>query len=231
MVSCFCNDKILESFDSFNSRLNAQCPSCKSLERHRLTAYFLNKHNLSFEKTLHFAPEPQLYKLFSSISKKYICGDMSTEKFKIPNIIKIDITNIPFRKEFDFIYASHILEHIIDDTKAMTEIYNALVENGRFIALVPQKLSLKTTYEDATIVSEEEREKHFGQKDHVRWYGLDFTQRLKDVGFYIKIHYIEGMKEYIDNMICDEKVQLANNEELKKFGFFRSDIIYECIKK
>ena len=230
MVSCFCNNKIIDSFNSFNIRNNAQCPSCKSLERHRFVMFFFNKNNINFEKTLHIAPESQLTNLFTSISKNYICGDINPKRYKIPNIIQLDVTNIHFKNEFDFIFASHILEHIIDDRKAIKEIYNALVVKGRFITLVPQKLTLNTTYEDYSIVSEEDRKIHFGQKDHVRWYGLDFSQRLKDVGFYIKVHYVEGIEQYINNMIYDEKHQLATNEDSKKFRFLQNDIIYECIK-
>lgn len=230
MVSCFCNNEIIDSFNSFNKRNNAQCPSCKSLERHRFVMFFFNKHNINFEKTLHIAPESQLTNLFTSISKNYICGDINPKGYKIPNIIKLDATNIPFKNEFDFIFASHILEHIIDDRKSIKEIYNALVVKGRFITLVPQKFTLNTTYEDDSIVSEEDRKIHFGQKDHVRWYGLDFSQRLKDAGFYIKVHYVEGIKQHINNMIYDEKYQLATNEDSNKFRFSQNDIIYECIK-
>ena len=230
MVSCFCNNKIIESFHPNNKRNNALCPTCKSLERHRFVVFYFDKNKYNFERMLHIAPENQLTKLFKSISKNYVCADIDPSKYKIPNMIKLDVTNIPFKNMFDFIFASHILEHIIDDRKAMKEIYNALVLNGKFITLVPQKLKMKTTYEDNSIVTEGGRLKHFGQKDHVRWYGLDFSQRLKDVGFYIKIHYIEAIEQDINDIICDEKYQLANNNDSKNFGFLDSDIIYECIK-
>ena len=231
MVSCFCNNTIIDSFNSFNGRKHALCVSCNSLERHRFLHLFLQKNNRSYEKTLHIAPEKQLSKLFRSISNQYVCADINPTNFKIPDIIQLDVTNIPFKNEFDLVFASHILEHIIDDRKAIKEIYNALVFNGRFITLIPQKLELKITYEDNSIVSEEDRKIHIGQKDHVRWYGLDFSQRLKDAGFYIKLHYIEGVENYINEMICDEKIQLATQENLKNFGFLQKDIVYECIKK
>ena len=229
MVLCFCNNKIIESFNLFNNRINAQCPNCKSLERHRFVQLFFKEYNLKFEKTFHIAPEKHLVKLFKSISTKYICGDI--EHKNIDSFIKIDVTNMSFKNEFDLIFASHILEHIIDDRKAMKNIYNALVFNGRFITLVPQKLNLKTTYEDNSIISEKDRLKHFGQKDHVRYYGLDFSQRLKDSGFYIKVHYVEGNEENINNMFYDEKNQIANNQDCINFGFIKNDILYECIKK
>jgi SAM-dependent methyltransferase len=192
---------------------------------------FLQKNNRSYEKTLHIAPEKQLNKIFKSISKQYICGDIDPKRYKIPDVIQLDVTNIPFKNEFDLVFASHILEHIIEDRKAIKEIYNALVFNGRFITLIPQKLELKITYEDHSIVTEKDRIKHFGQKDHVRWYGLDFSQRLKEAGFYIKIYYVEGVEQYINDMIYDEKIQLATKEDLKNFGFLQHDILYECIKK
>jgi predicted SAM-dependent methyltransferase len=229
MVSCFCNNKIIESFQPFNKRTNAQCPTCKSLERHRFVMFYF-KNNYNFERMLHIAPERQLTKLFKSISTNYICGDINPSKYNIPNIMHLDVTNIPFKNMFNLVFCSHVLEHIIDDRKAIKEIYNALVLNGKFITLVPQKLKMKTTYEDNSIVTEEDRIKHFGQKDHVRWYGLDFSQRLKEVGFYVKIHYVEAIEEDILNIICDEKNQLANNKDSKNFGFLDNDIIYECIK-
>ena len=233
MVVCPCNNKVIDTFKPFNKRNNAKCPSCDSLERHRLVIMFFNKYNITFKKTLHIAPEHQLTKLFTSISNEYICGDIDVEKYKKYNlnIINIDITNISFKNEFDCIFASHVLEHIIDDKKAMKEIYDALVFDGRFFALVPQDFNRKDTYEDISIVSEEDRLKHFGQKDHVRWYGLDFSQRLKDAGFYIKVHYTEASTQFINNMIFDEKNQLATNEEAEKYRFSRADIIFECIKK
>jgi len=65
MVSCFCNDKKIQSFNSFKARDNAQCPECKSLERHRLVIFYFKENNKKFEKTLHIAPEKQLVKLFT----------------------------------------------------------------------------------------------------------------------------------------------------------------------
>lgn len=231
MVRCFCNHKEIDLFEPFNKRTNARCTSCKSLERHRFVTFFLTNTNMRFKKLLHIAPEKQLNKLFTSISKEYICGDIDPGRFSIPNIIHLDATNIPFKNEFDCIFASHVLEHIIEDRKAMKEIYHALTKNGRFIALVPQRFSREATYEDSSIVTEEARHLHFGQKDHVRWYGLDFTKRLQEAGFYIKVHYAAGSEPYVINTVCDEKNQIASKDDVITYGFSKSDIIYECIKK
>ena len=189
--------------------------------------FFFEKYKYNFNNTLHFAPEKVLYNLFKKNSKNYICADICPQN---KNIIKLDVTNLQFSNKFDFVFASHILEHIIEDRLAMSEIYKSLTSGGRFITMVPQKFTLKSTYEDNTIISSEDRLKHFGQKDHVRYYGLDFSQRLKDIGFYIKVYYIEDMEDNINNMIFDEKIIIATKIDKEKYGFLSQDIIYECIK-
>lgn len=71
----------------------------------------------------------------------------------------------------------------------------------------------KETFEDFSITSPEEREKYFGQKDHVRIYGQDYKERLANVGFKVDLY---NMKE-------DLSVQ-----DIKKFGLNREEILYLC---
>ena len=51
---------------------------------------------------------------------------------------------------------------------------------------VPQDISRKETYEDASITSPAEREKHFWQKDHVRLFGMDYPKWLEKAGFRVE---------------------------------------------
>jgi hypothetical protein len=51
------------------------------------------------------------------------------------------------------------------------------------IMQVPQDMSRTETYEDKSITSPEEREKHFWQKDHVRLFGKDYPSYLEKAGF------------------------------------------------
>jgi ubiquinone/menaquinone biosynthesis C-methylase UbiE len=89
-------------------------------------------------------------------------------------------------QSFDFIYCCHVLEHIPDDQKAVKEIYRILTKKGWAIFMVPIFPSLKETYEDPSIVKEEERWQHFGQGDHVRLYAKKpFVQLLKGSGFQV----------------------------------------------
>ena len=101
--------------------------------------------------------------------------------------IKAHIWDLPLDDEsYDFILCTHVLEHIIDDKKAMQELYRVLKKDGIGIFQVPINLSNKKTYEDFTITDPKERNKAFGQYDHVRTYGMDFFDRLEEAGFMVE---------------------------------------------
>jgi hypothetical protein len=168
----------------FYERQKARCPHCKSLERHRLLWLFLQRRTDIFIKEpkviLHVAAEPCLEKHFRRMpEKKYITADLRN-----PNaMVKMDITDIQYPNEtFDIIICNHVLEHIVDDIKAISEFHRVLKNNGWAILLVPITDAEKT-YEDNSITTEYGRSKAFGQKDHVREYGKDYVNRLKSVGF------------------------------------------------
>ena len=66
----------------------------------------------------------------------------------------------------------------------MKEFYAVLKRGGWGIVQVPMKADLLETYEDPSITTAAEREKQFGQYDHVRWYGReDYFARLEQAGF------------------------------------------------
>jgi hypothetical protein len=65
----------------------------------------------------------------------------------------------------------------------MAEMHRILRPGGKLIAMVPIVEAWDRTYENSAITSESDRDLHFGQYDHVRFYGRDFTQRLEAAGF------------------------------------------------
>lgn len=168
-------------------RPNILSPSTLSLERHRLIWLYLKNKTDFFtaqKKVLHMAPE----QCFLDVFKKMKNLDYTTADLYSPIVdIKADILDLPFYdNSFDIILCNHVLEHIEDDTKAMSELYRVLKPNGMGVFQIPQDLSLEKTYEDFSITSEEERMKHFGQYDHVRIYGKDYFDRLRKVGFKVE---------------------------------------------
>ena len=229
LMKCPLCKKNVDKWLPYSSRKNVACPHCNSAERHRLTSIYLKKKKYNF--FLHVAPERLLTNIFKKSSNNYICGDINPIRYKDMNAIYLDITDIKYQNNyFDCIYASHILEHIIEDMKAMKEMYRVLKKNGELLALIPQKLNLEKTYENNKIETPEDRKKYFGQWDHVRLYGLDFSKKLKSCGFYIKIFCLKECEPYLKKMYYDEKYIIGNN--LKNiFNLDMRDILYVCIKK
>lgn len=163
---------------------NVLCPVCNSSDRVRLLYLFLiNKTNVFSGKLklMHIAPEPSLEQLFKQQPGiEYLSADLNKEKA----MVKMDITQIQYPDEtFDGIICNHVLEHIPDDTRAMQEIFRVLKTGGWAILQVPISKLLETTFEDFSITKPKERERVFGQNDHVRIYGQDYIARLKNAGF------------------------------------------------
>ncbi len=168
-------------------RPNALSPSTLSLERHRLLWLYLEKATDFFttpQKVLHIAPEQCFIKRFKKIKQ----WDYTTADLYSPIVdVKADICDLPFKdNSFDLVLCNHVLEHIEDDKKAMRELYRVLKKGGTGIFQVPQDMNREVTYEDFSITSPEERAKHFGQYDHVRIYGADYFDKLREVGFQVQ---------------------------------------------
>lgn len=170
-----------------NVRENALSPSTYSLERHRLLWLYLKNETEFFNKNikvLHFAPEAAFLEKFKKLNNiSYDTIDLDSPLADI----KADICDLPFEDEsYDFILCNHVLEHIINDTKAMQELYRVLKKDGIGIFQVPLNMSSKKTFEDFSITDPKERNKAFGQYDHVRLYGMDFFERLENAGFNVE---------------------------------------------
>jgi hypothetical protein len=176
-------------FRSFGEvrRQDAKCPRCGALERHRLTWLYLCRCTDLFDgrakRVLHVAPE----QWFEGRLKKRLGAGYLTADLVDPHAMeRMDITRIPYPDEtFDVVYCSHVLEHVPDDRRAMREFRRVLKPQGWAILLVP--ISASHTLEDPTITDSAERRRLFGQADHVRRYGPDYTERLQEAGFRVTI--------------------------------------------
>lgn len=148
---------------------------------------------------LHIAPEICYIDRFEALKNlDYITADIESPLAKL----KMDIHDIPLDDEsVDVIFCNHVLEHVDDDKQALSEIKRVLRPGGWAILQVPFFYPLpKITYEDKSITEPSEREKAFGQDDHVRMYGEDYGDRLASVG--LKVHE----EEYVMN-IAPERVE------------------------
>ncbi|MFM7859705.1 MAG: class I SAM-dependent methyltransferase [Flammeovirgaceae bacterium] len=167
-------------YGRINPRPNALCPNCLSLERHRLIWLYLRDKTNFFQsqlRVLHIAPESCFIKPFEKQhSEGYITADIESPLAKV----KMDIHQIPFgENHFDAVLCNHVLEHVQDDIKAMSEIRRVLKPGGWAILQVPFFHPIPdSTFEDNAITDPRKREKAFGQDDHVRKFGKDYAARI-----------------------------------------------------
>lgn len=166
-------------------RADAKCIYCGALERHRLVWLFFDRRTSIFRnppaRMLHIAPEPILTRLLrSQLGDAYLTADLEADDPLVD--VRMDISNIQYSDEtFDAIYCSHVFEHVNDDRKAMRELRRVLTADGWAVLLVP--ITAPRTYEDPTVTDPDERLRLFGQRDHVRRYGPDYVERLREAGF------------------------------------------------
>lgn len=197
-------------------RENALCPGSLSLERHRLMWLFLKEKTDFFTaplKVLHVAPEHCFIDRFEALKNlDYITADIESPLAKV----KMDIHQIPFEDNtFDVCFCNHVMEHVEDDLKAMSEINRVLKPGGWAIIQSPIDAKLEITYEDKSIISPKAREKAYGQNDHVRTYGKDYGRRLERGGF----------KVTEDRYVFD-----LPKEKVKRYALPEDEIIYFCNK-
>lgn len=192
-------------------RENVLAPGTLSLERHRLFWLYLNRETDFFKRpqsVLHFAPEQAFLKRFEKLDHiQYTTTDLESPIADV----KADICDLPFEDtSYDTIICNHVLEHIPDDQKAMSELYRILKPGGMAILQVPYEADRKLTFEDDSITDPKERARIFGQYDHVRVYGMDYFDKLRQVGF--EVEAVDYTATLSDEQI--DRYRLADGELL-----------------
>lgn len=190
-----------------------KCPNCGSSERQRLQYFFLRDRLQILSgptiSILDVAPDGFMQeKLYSSSNIDYTSIDIN-EKRK-PTFL-MDLTNLSFEEgKFDAIVCYHVLEHIRNDRKAMCELLRVLKPGGWALLQVP--IWAEQTIEDPT-VPETEYLKHYGHQGHVRRYGMNYVDSLREVGFEVTLDYFA------------KELPLKDRE---RFGIDPAEIIFFC---
>jgi predicted SAM-dependent methyltransferase len=191
-VECPVCQKSFRKFLSYGSnvahRENVLCPYDLTLERHRLMWLYLQNKSDFFTKpaikVMHIAPEQCFHKLFKNQKNlDYTTGDLVSPIADL----HFDLHEIPLEdNQYDVIFCNHVMEHVKDDLKCMQELHRIMKPGGWGIFQVPIDTNRTSTYEDWSITTPEEREKHFWQYDHVRLYGTNYPNRLEEAGFTVE---------------------------------------------
>ena len=209
-----CESRI-HKFEQFGPISKSWCPICMSMRWQRLAWLFLKRPTNLFDasiRLLHIAPEIAFEPRFRRIeSFDYVTADLPD-----PNVmVKMDVCDIPFpHSSFDAIFCSHVMEHVPDDQKALCEFFRVLSSGGWAVFMVPIRMN-RLTDEDLSITDPKERERRFGQFDHVRYYGRDFEDRLGKAGFQVTVFRPDD---------------LVNEDQRESMGIHEKDALFYCQK-
>lgn len=220
-VECPVCEKSFKKFLSYGSEVaardNVLCPYDLTLERHRLMWLWLkNESNFFTDKlsVLHMAPEQCFHKRFQQQENlDYLTADIVSPIADM----HFDLHDIPLEdNRFDVIFCNHVMEHVNDHLRCMQELFRVMKPGGWAIMQVPQDFDRAEVYEDASITSPEEREKHFWQYDHVRLFGRDYPDWLRKAGFEVE--------EYIPS-------EQFSSEQIARFRLMEKEVLYIARKK
>jgi ubiquinone/menaquinone biosynthesis C-methylase UbiE len=167
---------------------------------------FFTAENLS---VLHMAPEQCFIDRFKKQKNlNYLTADIESPIADL----HFDLHEIPLEdNRFDVVFCNHVMEHVENPLQCMKELYRVMKKGGWALMQVPQDFSRDLTYEDASITSPKEREKHFWQKDHLRLFGKDYPQWLEKAGFTVD--------EFDLNKHFDKN-------EINRFRLLQGEILY-----
>jgi SAM-dependent methyltransferase len=164
-------------------RPDAACPKCRSLERHRFFALVLDMLAFALDDVavlLEIAPSPETTSLLADLGPRtHVRLDLGADNRLVDVLGSLTELPLPDRS-VDLLVCYHVLEHIPNDRRAMTEIARVLSPTGVGLIQVPFRKG--TVTDEDPEAGEDERVRRFGRADHVRYYGDDFEDRLVDAG-------------------------------------------------
>lgn len=177
------------------SRPDDRCPVCHGRDRTRLIKHYLETEaGLGARplSILHVAPDFGLHLWLSRQRNVTHLGcDLDQGRYRhIDNFREVDLTRTPFEDNtFDVVICSHVFEHIPDDAAAFGELFRILKPGGRALLLVPFATDGAGTDEDLSVIDPGERDRRYGQWDHVRLYDREgFMARMRTAGFEVELY-------------------------------------------
>lgn len=180
-----CNQSLVSFMDI--EKGEKLCPACGSGKRHRRLYSILKEDYNENERILDFSPNIGFsFYAHKELGKNYLTTDYDRSS---NTDFHLDITSInkPDNR-FDKIICYHVLEHIIDDATAISELYRILKRGGKCYIQTPFKSG--EIYEDFNITSPKDRLMHFHQEDHVRIYSVNaLKERLEKGGFKVDVKH------------------------------------------
>lgn len=185
------------------------CPGCGALERQRLFALSLQRGFIGFESAdvLQFAPDASVTALVDAQAPStHVTADYESGRAQLQlNIEALAVGDM----SFDRVVCSHVLEHV-DDAKALAELHRVLRPAGQAIVMFPIVEGWAHSYENPAVKTVADRILHFGQWDHVRFFGADVRTRIAAAGFALDEFTADGADAVKYRLLRGEKVFRAS---------------------
>ena len=170
-----------DRWEDFNRRIGIHCQDCGSLERTRLFWLYLDALNLGPDtKILHLAPEKGLYHhLKARFGDNYVVADINPSLYGFaPDCRYIDLTTLDDwpAESFDLIMHLHVLEHVpCNLAYPLFHLHRMLKPDGKHLCIIP---FFSGSYDECFAeIGDDERNRRFGQKDHVRRIGREDIEK------------------------------------------------------
>lgn len=166
------------------------CAFCGCTDRERHLVMYFDRLGLWSRipgcDVLHFAPEHHLQSRIAERSPAhYVKADLFPSD---ADWQRVDVTQIAFGDaSFDIIICNHVLEHVVEDARALHELFRVLRPGGCAILQTPHSALLHDSFCDAGINTDELRNYFYCQEDHVRLYGRDLFTRITQAGFGLQV--------------------------------------------
>lgn len=183
-ICCECTFDNFESYVDASGVSTEQCPSCGSHPRHRsfaeLFASLGSVRNRS-ARLLHVSPEPSI----RAVIGRYWAGSVvSLDLHRRGVDLQASVESLPFAdKSFDAVICSHVLEHVVNDRRALDELRRIVPSQAWLWLQVPVEPAMALTRAADGLDDSKLRGQLLGESDHHRLYGLDIVDRLAVAGF------------------------------------------------
>lgn len=182
--------------------------------RNKLIQRLIAKYSSNFNKYLEIGCGTGF--VFNGIKNKFPGRNyLGTELFdeglyyakkRMPDIefLKMDALDLNYENQFDLIGSFDVLEHIKEDVKVLTNMFNACDSKGRIIITVPQHMSLWSKADTLAC--------------HVRRYSRsELVGKVKKVGF--EIDYVSGFVSLLfQPCIFKERLCKPRKAKLKRLN-------------
>ncbi|HQS96782.1 MAG: hypothetical protein B7X90_07075 [Novosphingobium sp. 17-62-19] len=173
------------------------CPICHSGSRERLIWLYLNSKHSAFTTlgaaltVAHFAPEKGLsIQLKNLFGQGYTAYDLAPHRYRHMNDVEPqNLEGLTLSdNSVDLLVANHIMEHVYDLPKALSEVRRVLKQGtGLAIMQVPIALKLDEHRDGGQAMDGTRRIALFGQDDHVRLFTQQsYVDALTTAGFSVE---------------------------------------------